>query len=490
MSHPSTDYDLCVLMGVHDGWARKTRDLGLAYQITGEVQYADKAREIMLAYATAYPTYDLHTTRGESRIGGGKVGPQTLDEAVWLIPFAQGADLVWETLSETDRQNITENILQVSAREIILPHEMKVHNIQCWKNSAVGLVGFLLGDEELITQAIDHPERGYHKQMAEGVTPDGQWWEGAWGYHFYTLSALWPLVEAGRNCGVDLYGDALNRMFDGPLTFAMPHLHLPAFNDSHEVDLSGRASIYEIAQARYQNAGYARLLGQTQRDDDFALWFGDETLAAGGVRTWENDNLPDSGYAVLARGEGVDYCVAEAGPIYEGVRHVRTVALVNEQTIVVLDQIACDEERLLDVAYHHRGEWTAHPDGDAWTPPDLDAYRYLKDAQLTTTSDTLSLTLNSGVITLAASDETQVITATGMGDNQKDRVPMVIFRRRAKETAFAWAISLDGSPISLANLAVSDQPISTHASVRLTTGDISVSFAVDLSKNSDVFRIL
>ena len=186
-----------------------------------------------MAYVTAYPTYELHTTRGESRLGGGKVGPQTLDEAVWLIPFVQGADLVWETLSDVERQKITENILQVSARDIILPHEMKVHNIQCWKNSAVGLVGFLLGDEELIWQAIDHPERGYHKQMADGVTPNGQWWEGAWGYHFYTLSALWPLVEAGRNCGVNLYGDALNRMFDGPLTFTMPHLHLPAFNDSH-----------------------------------------------------------------------------------------------------------------------------------------------------------------------------------------------------------------------------------------------------------------
>ncbi len=66
-----------------------------------------------------------------SRIGGGTVGPQTLDKAVWLIPFSQGADLVWTTLSDADRQAIADSILQVSAREVILPHEMKVHNIQC-----------------------------------------------------------------------------------------------------------------------------------------------------------------------------------------------------------------------------------------------------------------------------------------------------------------------------------------------------------------------
>lgn len=315
------------------------------------------------------------------------------------------------------------------------------------------------------------------------------------------------------------------------------------------------------------------MLGQTQGDDDFALWFGDEPLEAGGVRTWKSANLPASGYAVLARGEGaaatwlcfkygphggghghpdklnfvlyargnvvgiepgnaryglpaqagwyktslahsvlvvdeasqeraegkclafgqsggVDFCVADAGPIYEGLRHVRTVALVNENTIVVLDQIACDEERLLDIAYHHRGEWTALQDGEAWMPPDLDAYRYLKDAIETTTHDGITLELNSGNITLAGGCETQVIAATGMGENQEDRVPMVIFRRRAKETAFAWAVSLDDSPISLTHVEVSDQPKSVHAGIRVTAGDLSTSFAVNLSEPANVFCML
>ncbi len=53
--------------------------------------------------------------------------------------------------------------------------------------------------------------------MRKGVSPDGVWWEGAWGYHFYTLSALWSLTEAARNCGINLYSDELKRMFDAPL---------------------------------------------------------------------------------------------------------------------------------------------------------------------------------------------------------------------------------------------------------------------------------
>ncbi|GIX07391.1 MAG: hypothetical protein KatS3mg115_1794 [Candidatus Poribacteria bacterium] len=191
-SNPATDYDGVVIAGVHNGWARAIRDLGLAYHVTGNAAYADKAREILLAYAEAYLSYPLHTIRGEPRIGGGRVGPQTLDEATWLIPVAQGADLIWSRLSESERNRLAERLFQPAVREVILPHKQGVHNIQCWKNSAIGLVGFLLGDLELIGEAIENPERGYRRQMEGGVSPDGVWWEGAWGVPF--LHALGSLA--------------------------------------------------------------------------------------------------------------------------------------------------------------------------------------------------------------------------------------------------------------------------------------------------------
>jgi hypothetical protein len=553
-------------MGVHDGWARKARDLGVAYQVTGQSVYAEKAREILMAYVAAYATYELHTVRGETKIGGGRVGPQTLDESVWLIPFCQGADLVWDALSVDEQTRLANELLLVSAREVILPHEMKVHNIQCWKNSAVGLVGFLLGDDELIAQAIDHPERGYHKQMADGVTPDGQWWEGAWGYHFYTLSALWSLVEAARNCGVDLYGDAFKRMFDAPLVFAMPSLKLPAFNDSGEVDLAGRMDIFEIAQAQYQNPDYAFLLGQGKRESDFALWFGDGEIAASEERSWQSANLPESGYAILSQGTGgnatwlcfkygphggghghpdklnfilaskgevvgydpgttryglpaqsgwyktslahnvlvvdetsqasaegqcldfgqcagVDYCVANAGEIYEGVHHVRSVALVDENLVLVVDQITSDSERMLDLVYHHRGQWQSVPDGEVWASPDVPGYQYLQE----TTSrllDGATLAGDGAIITLAKGDMTEVITGTGMGDNQEDRVPVVIFRRRAKKTTCVWAISLNATPVSISANTSDDGNTKVH----LTREDSEWTLQVNPSQE-EVFSV-
>jgi len=571
--HPDRDYDGCVISGIHHRYSRAVRDLGVAYQITGDERYARKAREILLAYADRYLNYPLHTIRGESKIGGGRVGPQTLDESTWLIPICQGMDLIWEKLSEDDRREIAQKLLLPAAKEVILPHKIGVHNIQCWKNSAVGSVGFLLGDEELIEEAIYNPDRGYWRQMRDGVLPDGVWWEGAWGYHFYTLSALWSLAEAARNCGIDLHCDQLKNMFDAPLRFAMPNLHLPAFNDSSEVDLRGHASIYELAFARYHDPLYVKLIRSSDRRNDFALWFGVGELPGGEEIKWRSINYPRSGYCILARGSGdgatwlclkygphggghghpdklnfvlyakgeiiapdpgtsrygvpirsgwyrttiahntltvdersqrpaegrciifgtdgeVDYVVAEAGEIYEGVRFIRTAVLIGDNTLLFIDQVRCDGERTLDLAYHNRGSWIRPAAGKAWTLPDKPGYRYLRSAIIANGDEGIELRISTGEgrkigITLMGGERTDVITATGVGRHLEDRVPMVIFRRHTEATAYVWAISLDGEKVEIESLEVQDSngesvPISLATAVRVkTSGGIEDVFVVN-----------
>ncbi len=301
-SKPERDFDGCALAGIHERYARAIRDGGLLYRVTGERRYAVRARAILLAYAARYRDYPLHNINAQPRIGGGRVGPQTLDEAVWLIPVAQGADLIWDTLSEADRAAVTEGLFLPAARDVILPHQLGIHNIQCWKNSAVGLTGFLLGDEALIAAAIDDPERGYRAQMAKGVQNDGVWFEGAWGYHFYTLNALWPLTEAARNSGIDLYGEPLRKMFEAPIRLAMPNLMLPAFNDSSETPV--RNSLYELAYARYRDPLYLVALSGANRGNDYALWFGVDTIPSEPAAPLGSRNAADSGYAILERGGG------------------------------------------------------------------------------------------------------------------------------------------------------------------------------------------
>ena len=81
-------------------------------------------------------------------------------------------------------------------------------------------------------EAVDDPQRGFRAQIARGVTDDGLWYEGSLGYHHYTMSALWPLAEAARLQGVDLFSDRFRSMFDAPLNLALPDGQAPGFNDN------------------------------------------------------------------------------------------------------------------------------------------------------------------------------------------------------------------------------------------------------------------
>ncbi|MEZ8219010.1 Alginate lyase [Candidatus Fervidibacteria bacterium JGI MDM2 SSWTFF-3-K9] len=565
---PERDYDGVVIMGVHGRFANLVRDLGIVYQVTGDRRYAEKAKAILLAYADRYLSYPLHDIRGKPSVGGGRVGPQTLDESTWLIPMAQGVDLIWEMLTESERQTLAQKLFLPAAREVIQPHKMGVHNIQCWKNSAVGLVGFLLGDEELIREAIENPERGYWTQMRKGVSEDGVWWEGAWGYHFYTLSALWHLTEAARNCGINLYGDELKRMFDAPFKFMMPNWRLPAFNDSTEVALLTEIGfarfgitqpIYELAYARYREPLYAALLSRGERRSDFALWFGVGELPQPQPIRWRSANYPASGYAILARGEGeqatwlclkygphggghghpdklnfvlyargqvlaldpgmarygvpihggwyrttlahntlvvdetnqkpaegkylsfgteggIDFVIADAGDIYDGVRFRRAIALFNENAIVVIDHVRCEKERLLDIALHLRGQWSNLPEGEKWTPPNKDGYRYLTEATIRRVSGSAAIAVNPRpdwrvAVTLIVDAPIDLVTAMGIGSHAADRVPMIMARRQAKDLVLVWCISLDGRPIQ-AVLApdATKRPTDISVQVRLPDG--------------------
>jgi oligo-alginate lyase len=300
------DFDGNAISSIHAGYARDVIDDGLVYQVTGDKRYAAHAREILLAYADRYLTYPAHDNQGKPGGRGGHVASQSLTEATWLIDIAQGADLVWDTLSEADRSAIVDKMLRPALNEIIIPQKYGIHNIQNRENSAIGLVGFLLNDAKLIALAIDNPQTGFRAQMERGVLPGGFWLEGSTGYHFFAMDGMWPLMEAARNCGIDLYGPKFKSLFDGPLSLTMPDLSLPNFNDSGISPLPSHAEIYELAAARYHDPAYSALIS-TNRSSRMALLFGVIDLGGGNLHVPASSrNLAGPGYAILDRGENTN----------------------------------------------------------------------------------------------------------------------------------------------------------------------------------------
>lgn len=544
-SKATLDFDGNAIAGIHANFAQQVLDDGLIFQVTGDPRYTARAREILLAYAEKYLSYPMHDNQGGTGKRGGRVASQPLTEATWLIALVQGADFVWATLGAEDRRAIEEKILRPALDEIIIPAKLGIHNIQCRQNSAIGLTGFLLGDQKLISLAIDDPKMGYRQQLAKGVNADGLWLEGSSGYHFFTIEGLWPLAEAARNCGVDLYDPKFKAMFDGPFALAMPNLILPNFNDSGYSPLRSQAAIYELAFARFRDAKYISLFGK--RDNRMALLFGATNLPAGeAIGETQSRNLTAGGYAILQQGagtnatwlaakygphggghghpdknsfilyahgevlapdagthaygsplhagwdkttlahntlvvdeksqepaqgkclafgrtNGVDFSVTDAGPFYPDakVRFTRTVALLATDLVVFVDQIQADAPHTFDLAYHHTGVWENLPAGEAWSPPSAPGYKYF--TQTTRRSSAEGATLQtkladggSASVILAGSEPTEIITGYGIMKTTEDLVPMLLQRRRAQNTAFVWAVSLDGAPVELKVTDVQD----------------------------------
>ncbi len=301
-------YDSVVLSRVHSDLAKAVETLGLAFQLSGERHYAAKAAEILLAYAERYLTYKRHTTRGQDRVGGGRVGPQTLDESAWLIPVVRGYDLVWETLTDEQRTKIEGKLLRPAA-ELIMEHKIGIHNIQCWKNSAVGLVGICLDEPRFLADAVTSG-RGIHAQLKRGILDDGTWFEGSWGYHYYTMSALEPLAIGLRHVGVDVYTDRYKGLYAAPLDFALPNGLLPAVNDSGEANAYGAWYRYEVAYARWRDPKFAAMLEGRSRVSRDSLLFGEAELEEGAELPGGSRNYPVAGYAYLQPDAGKDAPVA------------------------------------------------------------------------------------------------------------------------------------------------------------------------------------
>lgn len=291
-------YDAVVIYRVHNRLSRAARDLALAFRFTGREEFASRAKEILAGYADRYRSYARHNINGEDRVGGGRATAQTLDESVWLIPLTWAYALVRDTLDPEARAHIEGDLL-LPAAEVIREHKMGIHNIQCWKNTAVGLVGLVTGQRKLVEEAIEDPERGFRAQIARGVTDDGLWWEGSLGYHQYTMQALWPLAEAARLADIDLYSDRYRSLYMAPLLLALPDGSSPGFNDSAGGNLKSAGPLYELAYARWREPAFGRLLSQASRASLEALLWGVEEVPRGPMIPTESVLLRSAGYAVL-----------------------------------------------------------------------------------------------------------------------------------------------------------------------------------------------
>ncbi|MBU0607179.1 MAG: alginate lyase family protein, partial [Armatimonadetes bacterium] len=273
----------------------RMQQVGLYYQLLGDERYAQWVHDALIGYAKLYPT--LPVRNGRVKICKTASG---LYEALFFVPLVCAYDLVYESpcFTAEERAQIERDLLRPGAdlfwvRDYDDPKDgrpgdlhYKCYNFQAWFDSAVGLTGLLLRDADMVEYAIDGPY-GLKHLLAHDVQDDGLFWERSAGYHSFVVSALFPLLQAGCNCNLDLYklsvpddhntdreplsnycvgdGDngpkSMKLMFDGPFHYTFPDLTWPVVADSSRGPLSVNAA-YRAAWEHYRDPKYAWLINR------------------------------------------------------------------------------------------------------------------------------------------------------------------------------------------------------------------------------------
>jgi len=128
---------------------------GLLYQILGDEKYAKYVRDMLFQYEDMYVDLPRHPQiRSYAR---GKLFWQCLNESVWLVFMAQAYDTIYTFLSPQERQQLEDNLFRTIADFISLENPQyynRVHNHSTWGTAAVGMIGLVMDDDELVNRAL------------------------------------------------------------------------------------------------------------------------------------------------------------------------------------------------------------------------------------------------------------------------------------------------------------------------------------------------
>lgn len=186
---------------------------GALFQILDEEKYAVYVRDMLFQYEAMYKDLPLHPQ--DRSYARGKLFWQCLNDSNWLVYMSQAYDAVYEWLSEEERRALEDNLFRPFADHISIDSPQffnRVHNHSTWGSAAVGMIGLVMGDDELVERAlhgipddqlaadakdddggfikVDGQRAGFLANLEEPFSPDGYYTEGP----YYQRYAMYPFL--------------------------------------------------------------------------------------------------------------------------------------------------------------------------------------------------------------------------------------------------------------------------------------------------------
>lgn len=218
--------------------------------------YLDILMEIIGFYAKNYTKFVIHNKErdrflnvDDMKWGCGRIMPQGLNESIITIRMIQALEIVKSDLPKSFLDEIYHSMFK-EIFKLLKPQVNQIHNIRCWNNSAIAVMGFFFNDKEMI-DFVFNGEYNIIRQIKEGVTKDGFWYEGSIHYNFFTLEGITPALLFSSIYNYDFDLDAKNiirNMFISAYNYAFTNLYLPNPNDGWpSINLKTYSYIYSVA---------------------------------------------------------------------------------------------------------------------------------------------------------------------------------------------------------------------------------------------------
>ncbi|MEM9528049.1 MAG: heparinase II/III family protein [Bacteroidota bacterium] len=192
-------------------------DAGALFRETGEERYASFIHETLLRYAELYPDLPRHPT--QRSYATGKLFWQCLNDANWLVYVSQAYDAIYDWLPPAERASLNQRLFRPMADFLSIENPQffnRIHNHSTWGCAAVGMIGLVMEDEELVERALHgipaanlpddlrdddtglikdkYGRAGFLPQLDLSFSPDGYFTEGP----YYLRYALSPFLLFGR----------------------------------------------------------------------------------------------------------------------------------------------------------------------------------------------------------------------------------------------------------------------------------------------------
>lgn len=240
------------------------------FKTTGERKYLDIVNEILSFYALHFLDFPLHTKEGvifssndKAGWGCGRIMPQGLNESILMVRAIETLEILKGDLDRMFLEKFHEVFVK-NFYPMIIPQVNKVHNIPCWYLAALGMASLFFQDRDVM-DFVRNSEFNIDRQLREGVTADGFWYEGSIHYNFFLLEGIVTLYTFSKMYGVSFSEESertIERMLVAAYNYAFDNQRFPNPNDGWpDVNLKTYSYIYYMfAKVSGENSVVGNLL--------------------------------------------------------------------------------------------------------------------------------------------------------------------------------------------------------------------------------------